>query len=173
MSSSPRFVQRYSEQRCQDELTTQLSTERRTVRARVNSIINQRGFGIILFGDKTRLRRFVSLIESTSDDCSSQLNKASEDTSNYQLFELNDSVTRSNSLFNIVEPYLRDVESKRGIYGFLVVCDETNNTPDIIDNNEFRRISHLSLYQVYQLHHSDIRAQLPRTGVFEEVVGTV
>ena len=52
-------------------------------------------------------------------------------------FEFNDEITRANFV-NIVEPYLRDVQSKRGLYDFLVICDETNNTPDVVDNNEFR-----------------------------------
>ena len=53
------------------------------------------------------------------------------------MFELNDDLTRAN-FRAIVEPYLRDVQAKRGLNGFLVICDETNNTPDVIDNNEFR-----------------------------------
>ena len=104
---------------------------------RINSIVNQPGTGIMLFGDKTGLgyasafdrinvRRLFLTIEQA-------LQKAAE----AQLFELNDQVTRANFV-NIVEPYLRDVEAKRGLYGVLVICDETNNTPDVIDNNEFR-----------------------------------
>jgi hypothetical protein len=53
-----------------------------------------------------------------------------------QLFEFNDEITRSNFV-NIVEPFLRDVQAKRGIFDFRVICDETNNTPAVIDNNEF------------------------------------
>ena len=59
---------------------------------------------------------------------------------------------------NIVEPYLRDVQAKRGVYDFFVVCDESNNTPDVIDNNEFSMTGHLpETNQVYQLCHIDIR----------------
>ena len=99
------------------------------------------------------------------------MNKALEGAANAQLFELNDSVTRSNFV-NIVEPYLRDVESKRGIYGFLVVCDETNNTPDIIDNNEFR--ADIYLKPTKSINYITLTFVATRTGVsFEEVVGTV
>ena len=65
-----------------------------------------------------------------------------------QLFELNDEITRAN-FTNIVEPYLRDVRHV-GVYDYLVICDETNNTPDIIDNNEFRA-DIFRACQVYQL----------------------
>ena len=54
-----------------------------------------------------------------------------------QLFEFNDDLTRTNFL-NIVEPFLRDVKAKRGISDFVVICDETNNTPDVIDANTFK-----------------------------------
>ena len=54
-----------------------------------------------------------------------------------QLFEFNDVITRSNFV-NIVEPFLRDVKAKIGVTGFVVICDETNNTPDVIDSNQFK-----------------------------------
>ena len=60
-----------------------------------------------------------------------------ERASRASLFEFNDAITRTNFV-NIVEPYLRDVQAKRGIQDFVVICDETNNTPDVIDANEFR-----------------------------------
>ena len=72
-----------------------------------------------------------------------------------QPLEFNDEITRANFV-NIVEPYLRDVQSKRGLYDFLVICDETNNTPDVVDNNEFADIF-LKPCQVYQLRRADIR----------------
>ena len=104
---------------------------------RINPVVTMPGIGTLLFGDKTALgyasafdrinvRRLFLTVEQA-------LQKAAE----AQLFELNDELTRAN-FRNIVEPYLRDVQAKRGLYGFLVVCDSTNNTPDVIDNNEFR-----------------------------------
>jgi len=138
---------------------------------RINSIVNQPGTGIMLFGDKTGLgfasafdrinvRRLFLTIEQA-------LQKAAE----AQLFELNDQVTRANFV-NIVEPYLRDVEAKRGLYGFLVICDETNNTPDIIDNNEFR--ADIFLKPAKSINYVTLTFVATRTGVsFEEVAGTV
>ena len=73
---------------------------------------------------------------------------------------------------NIVEPYLRDVQAKRGLYDFLVVCDETNNTPDIIDNNEFR--ADIYLKPTKSINYVNLNFVATRTGVaFEEIVGTV
>ena len=139
--------------------------------ARVNSIINQRGSGIILFGDKTALAYASAFDRINVRRLFLTVEQALEGAANAQLFELNDSVTRSNFV-NIVEPYLRDVESKRGIYGFLVVCDETNNTPDIIDNNEFR--ADIYLKPTKSINYITLTFVATRTGVaFEEVVGTV
>jgi hypothetical protein len=73
---------------------------------------------------------------------------------------------------NIVEPYLRDVEAKRGIYGFVVICDDTNNTPDIVDNNEFR--ADIYLKPTKSINYITLTFVATRTGVaFEEIVGTV
>jgi phage tail sheath protein FI len=104
---------------------------------RINPVIFSPGTGIILFGDKTALsiasafdRINVRRLFLTIEDTISKLARA-------QLFEFNDIITRANFV-NIVEPYLRDVKSKRGITDFLVICDESNNTPDVIDSNQFR-----------------------------------
>jgi hypothetical protein len=138
---------------------------------RVNSIVTQPGIGTLLFGDKTALgyasafdrinvRRLFLTIEQA-------LQKAAE----AQLFELNDELTRAN-FKNIVEPYLRDVQAKRGLYGFLVVCDTTNNTPDVIDNNEFR--ADIFLKPAKSINYVTLTFVATRTGVsFEEVAGTV
>tara|TARA_Y100001973_G_scaffold80907_1_gene119173 strand:+ start:1754 stop:3910 length:2157 start_codon:yes stop_codon:yes gene_type:complete len=138
---------------------------------RINSIVNQPGTGILLFGDKTGLgfasafdrinvRRLFLTIEQS-------LQKAAE----AQLFELNDQVTRANFV-NIVEPFLRDVEAKRGLNGFLVICDETNNTPDVIDNNEFR--ADIFLKPARSINFVTLTFVATRTGVsFEEVAGRV
>ena len=76
------------------------------------------------------------------------------------------------SFKNIVEPYLRDVQAKRGLYGFHVVCDKTNNTPDVIDNNEFR--ADIFLKPAKSINYVTLTFVATRTGVaFEEVAGTV
>ena len=73
---------------------------------------------------------------------------------------------------NIVEPFLRDVQAKRGLFDFLVVCDETNNTPDVIDNNEFR--ADIFLKPTKSINFVTLTFVATRTGVrLEEVVGTV
>ena len=138
---------------------------------RINPVITQPGVGTLLFGDKTALgfasafdrinvRRLFLTIEQS-------LERAAE----AQLFELNDELTRAN-FRNIVEPFLRDVQAKRGLYGFLVVCDSTNNTPDVIDNNEFR--ADIFLKPAKSINYVTLTFVATRTGVsFEEVVGRV
>ena len=138
---------------------------------RINSVITQPGIGTLLFGDKTGLgyasafdrinvRRLFLTVEQA-------LQKAAE----AQLFELNDELTRAN-FKNIVEPYLRDIQAKRGIYGFLVICDTTNNTPDVIDNNEFR--ADIFLKPAKSINYVTLTFVATRTGVsFEEVAGRV
>ena len=94
-----------------------------------------------------------------------------ENAAKSQLFEFNDEITRANFV-NIVEPYLRDVQSKRGLYDFLVICDETNNTPDVIDNNEFR--ADIFLKPAKSINFVSLTFVATRTGVsFEEVAGRV
>ena len=139
--------------------------------ARINSIVNQSGAGVLLFGDKTALayasafdrinvRRLFLTVEQA-------LQKAAE----AQLFEFNDQITRTNFV-NIVEPYLRDIQSKRGIYDYLVICDETNNTPDVIDNNEFR--ADIFLKPAKSINYVTLTFVATRTGIsFEEVAGRV
>ena len=97
--------------------------------------------------------------------------QALERSANAQLFEFNDQITRSNFV-NIVEPYLRDVQAKRGVFDFRVICDESNNTPDIIDNNEFR--ADIFLKPTRSINYITLTFVATRTGVsFEEVAGNV
>jgi len=139
--------------------------------ARINSIVNQRGSGILLFGDKTALGYTSAFDRINVRRLFLTVEQALEGAANAQLFQLNDSITRSNFV-NIVEPYLRDVEAKRGIYGFVVVCDDTNNTPDIVDNNEFR--ADIFLKPTKSINYITLTFVATRTGVaFEEIVGTV
>ena len=138
---------------------------------RVNSIINQPGAGVILYGDKTALAYASAFDRINVRRLFLTIEQALERTANAQLFELNDQITRSNFV-NIVEPYLRDIQAKRGLYDFLVVCDETNNTPDVIDNNEFR--ADIYLKPTKSINYVTLTFVATRTGVsFEEVAGTV
>ena len=138
---------------------------------RINPVIFSPGSGIILFGDKTGLavasafdRINVRRLFLTIEDTISRAARA-------QLFEFNDVITRSN-FSNIVEPYLRDVKSKRGITDFLVVCDESNNTPDVIDSNQFR--ADIFIKPARSINFIGLTFVANRTGIsFEEVVGTV
>jgi len=139
--------------------------------ARINSIINQRGSGILLYGDKTALSYASAFDRINVRKLFLTVEQALEGAANSQLFELNDVNTRSNFV-NIVDPYLRDVQAKRGIYDYHIVCDNTNNTPDIIDNNEFR--ADIFLKPTKSINYITLTFVATRTGVaFQEVVGTV
>ena len=138
---------------------------------RVNSIVNQPGTGILLFGDKTALAYASAFDRINVRRLFLTVEQALQKSAEAQLFELNDQITRANFV-NIVEPYLRDIQAKRGIYGFLVVCDETNNTPDVIDNNEFR--ADIFLKPAKSINYVTLTFVATRTGVsFEEVAGRV
>ena len=138
---------------------------------RINSIITQPGIGTLLFGDKTALGYASAFDRINVRRLFLTIEQALQRSAEAQLFELNDELTRAN-FKNIVEPFLRDVQAKRGLYGFLVVCDTTNNTPDVIDNNEFR--ADIFLKPAKSINYVTLTFVATRTGVsFEEVAGTV
>jgi len=138
---------------------------------RINSFITTPGIGTLLFGDKTALGYSSAFDRINVRRLFLTVEQALERAAQAQLFELNDDLTRAN-FRNIVEPYLRDIEAKRGLYGFLVVCDETNNTPDVIDNNEFR--ADIFLKPARSINYVTLTFVATRTGVsFEEVAGRV
>jgi hypothetical protein len=138
---------------------------------RINAIVNQPGIGILLFGDKTALGYASAFDRINVRRLFLTVEQALQRSAQAQLFELNDEITRAN-FRNIVEPYLRDVQAKRGLYGFLVVCDSSNNTPDVIDNNEFR--ADIYLKPAKAINYITLTFVATRTGVsFEEVAGTV
>ena len=138
---------------------------------RVNPVMFSPGAGMVLFGDKTALkvasafdrinvRRLFLTIESTI-----------ERAAKAQLFEFNDVLTRTNFL-NIVEPYLRDVKAKRGISDFVVICDETNNTPDVIDANQFK--ADIFVKPARSINFIGLTFVATRSGIsFDEVIGAV
>ena len=136
---------------------------------RINPIITQPGTGTVLYGDKTALSYQSAFDRINVRRLFLTIEQALESAANAQLFELNDELTRAN-FRNLVEPYLRDVQAKRGLYGFLVVCDTTNNTPDVIDNNEFR--ADIFLKPAKSINYITLTFVATRTGVsFEEVAG--
>jgi hypothetical protein len=139
--------------------------------ARVNSIVNQPGIGILLFGDKTALGFASAFDRINVRRLFLTIQRALQSAADAQLFELNDELTRSNFV-NIVEPFLRDVQAKRGVFDFRVICDESNNTPDVIDNNEFR--ADIFLKPARSINYVTLTFVATRTGVsFEEVAGNV
>ena len=138
---------------------------------RINSFITTPGLGTLLFGDKTALGYQSAFDRINVRRLFLTVEQALERAAQAQLFELNDELTRANFV-NIVEPYLRDIEAKRGLYGFLVVCDSTNNTPDVVDNNEFR--ADIFLKPAKSINYVTLTFVATRTGVsFEEVAGRV
>jgi len=138
---------------------------------RVNPVIFSPGAGIILFGDKTGLGRSSAFDRINVRRLFIYLEKAIAAAARDQLFEFNDEITRINFL-NIVEPFLRDVQSKRGITDFVVVCDETNNTAAVIDNNEF--VADIFVKPNRSINFIGLTFVATRTGIsFEEVIGRV
>jgi hypothetical protein len=138
---------------------------------RINPIIFSPGAGIILFGDKTALSYASAFDRINVRRLFLTIEASIERAARAQLFEFNDPITRSNFV-NIVEPYLRDVKGKRGITDFLVVCDETNNTPAVIDSNQFR--ADIFVKPARSINFIGLTFVATRTGVsFEEVVGNV
>ena len=140
--------------------------------ARVNPVIfsNDVG-GIVLYGDKTALSASSAFDRINVRRLFIYMEEAVSSAAQDQLFEFNDEVTRTNFV-NTVEPFLRDVQSKRGITDFIVVCDETNNTPSVIDRNEF--VADIFVKPTRSINFIGLTFVATRTGVsFEEVVGTV
>lgn len=138
---------------------------------RINPIIFSPGAGIILFGDKTALSYTSAFDRINVRRLFLTLEQTIERAARAQLFEFNDTITRANFV-NIVDPYLRDVKSKRGITDFVVVCDESNNTPDIIDGNQFK--ADIYIKPARSINFIGLTFVATRTGVsFEEIIGTV
>ena len=138
-------------------------------RARVNPIATFPGQGTVLFGDKTGLSAPSAFDRINVRRLFIVLEKAIATASKFQLFEFNDEFTRAN-FRNIVEPFLREVQGRRGITDFLVVCDETNNTGEVIDRNEF--IAEIFVKPARSINFITLQFIATRTGVsFDEVAG--
>ena len=138
-------------------------------RNRVNAVVTFPGQGTVLFGDKTGLSAPSAFDRINVRRLFIVLEKAIATASKFQLFEFNDEFTRAN-FRNIVEPFLREVQGRRGITDFLVVCDETNNTGEVIDRNEF--IAEIFVKPARSINFITLQFVATRTGVsFEEVAG--
>ena len=137
--------------------------------ARINPVATFPGQGTVLFGDKTALASPSAFDRINVRRLFITLEKAISTASKFQLFEFNDEFTRAN-FRNIVEPFLREVQGRRGITDFLVVCDETNNTGDVIDRNEFK--AEIFVKPARSINFITLSFVATRTGVsFDEVAG--
>lgn len=136
---------------------------------RINPVILSPGSGIILFGDKTGYGKASAFDRINVRRLFIYLENAISAAAKDQLFEFNDELTRTNFV-NIVEPFLRDVQSKRGIFDYVVICDQTNNTPAVIDSNEF--VADIYIKPARSINFIGLTFIATRTGVaFEEVIG--
>ena len=145
--------------------------ETNSIRRESSPIVAFPGSGIVLFGDKTALatpsafdrinvRRLFLALERTIGNLAKSV-----------LFELNDATTRG-TFFTNSNSYMEEVKAKRGVTDFLVVCDETNNTPDVIDRNEF--VAEIYVKPARSINYITITFVATRTGVsFSEVTGQV
>ena len=135
----------------------------------INPVVTFNGEGTILYGDKTLLAKPSAFDRINVRRLFIVLEKAIARAAKYSLFEFNDAFTRA-QFVALVEPYLRDVQGRRGIYDFRVVCDETNNTPEVIDRNEF--IGDIYIKPARSINFIQLNFVAVRTGVaFDEIVG--
>jgi phage tail sheath protein FI len=140
-------------------------------KAGVNPVVSFPGQGTVLFGDKTLLAKPSAFDRINVRRLFIVLEKSISTASKFTLFEFNDEFTRANFV-NLVEPFLRDVQGRRGITDFRVVCDESNNTPEVIDRNEF--IGDIFIKPARSINFIQLNFVAVRTGVdFSEVVGQV
>ena len=140
-------------------------------KARVNPIVSMPGQGTVLFGDKTALSRPSAFDRINVRRMFLVIERAIGEAAKSVLFELNDDFTRA-EFTNIVEPFLREIQGRRGITDFRVVCDETNNTPEVVDRNEF--IASCFIKPARSVNYVTLNFVAVRSGVeFEEVVGQV
>lgn len=135
----------------------------------VNSIVSFKGEGTVLYGDKTLLAKPSAFDRINVRRLFIVLEQAISKAAKFSLFEFNDEFTRA-QFVNIVEPFLRDVKGRRGIFDFKVVCDETNNTPEVIDRNEL--VADIYVKPARSINSIQLNFVATRTGVsFEEIVG--
>jgi len=140
-------------------------------KAGINPIVNLPGQGVILFGDKTKENRPSAFDRINVRRLFLAIERSIERAARNVMFEFNDEFTRA-EFVNIVEPFLREIQGRRGITDFRVVCDETNNTAAVIDRNEF--ICSVFVKPARSINFITLNFVAVRTGVeFSEIVGTV
>jgi len=138
-------------------------------KARINPVVAFPGQGTVLFGDKTAQAKPSAFDRINVRRLFITLEKAISTASKFQLFEFNDEFTRA-QFRNLVEPFLRDIQGRRGITDFSVVCDDSNNTGDVIDRNEFR--ADIFVKPARSINFIQLNFIATRTGVaFSEVAG--
>jgi len=138
-------------------------------RSSVNAIIIEKGEGPILFGDKTLVSKPDAFDRINVRRLFIILEKSIAKAAKYFLFDINDQYTRA-QFVSMVEPFLRNIQGRRGIFAFQVICDETNNTPDVIDRNEF--VGSIRVKPARSINFIRLNFTAVGTGVsFEEVVG--
>jgi phage tail sheath protein FI len=136
-------------------------------RYQVNPVVTQPGLGTVLFGDKTLTQKPSAFDRINVRRLFIVLEKAIATAAKFQLFEFNDAFTRS-QFTSLVEPFLRDVQGRRGIIDFRVVCDDTNNTAEVIDRNEF--VADIYIKPAKSINYITLNFIATRTGIaFEEI----
>jgi hypothetical protein len=138
--------------------------------ARINPIISSPGNGIVLYGDKTALSKPSAFDRINVRRLFITIEKAIATAAKFLLFELNDEFTRA-AFRNSVVPYLRNIQGRRGIIDFRVICDESNNTPDVVDSNRF--VGTIYVKPTRSINAITLNFVAVRSGVtFEEVIGS-
>ena len=136
----------------------------------INPVIQFPGEGVVLYGDKTMLSKPSAFDRINVRRLFIILEKAIARAAKYSMFEFNDEFTRG-QFVALVEPFLRDIQGRRGIYDYRVICNETNNTPEVIDRNEFR--GDIYIKPARSINFIQLNFVAVRTGVaFEEIVGS-
>lgn len=137
--------------------------------AGINPVVSFPGQGVVLYGDKTGLAKPSAFDRINVRRLFIVLEKAIATAAKYQLFEFNDAFTRA-TFRNMVEPYLRDVKGRRGVYDFKVICDESNNTGEVIDGNRF--VADIYIKPARQINFVQLNFIATRTSAsFEEIAG--
>jgi phage tail sheath protein FI len=136
-------------------------------RYQINPVVTQPGLGTVLFGDKTLTQKPSAFDRINVRRLFIVLEKAIATAAKFQLFEFNDAFTRS-QFISLVEPFLRDVQGRRGIIDFRVVCDETNNTAEVIDRNDF--VADIYIKPAKSINYITLNFVATRSGIaFEEI----
>lgn len=139
--------------------------------AGVNSVLSSSGNGTVLFGDKTLLSKPSAFDRINVRRLFIVLEKSIAIAAKFSLFEINNDLTRA-QFRNLVEPFLRTVQGKQGIYDYKVVCDSTNNTPNVIDRNEF--VGDIYIKPARSINYIQLNFIATPTAVeFSEIVGKI